>query len=39
MPTERGGVLGLRSLVYAADEPAGEPDRPVLDWRFRALHF
>jgi hypothetical protein len=28
-------VLGLRSLVYAA----GEPDRPVLDWRFNALHF
>jgi acyl dehydratase len=34
-PTDRGGVLGLRSLVYAA----GEPDRPVLDWRFTALHF
>jgi acyl dehydratase len=34
-PIERGGVLGLRSLVYAA----GEPDRPVLDWRFSALHF
>src|ERR1700753_1010052 len=32
---EHGGVLGLRSLVYAA----GEPDRPVLDWRFSALHF
>ncbi|OBI17543.1 acyl dehydratase [Mycobacterium sp. E2327] len=34
-PTERGGVLGLRSVVYAV----GEPDRPVLDWRFDALHF
>jgi acyl dehydratase len=34
-PTGRGGVLGLRSLVFAV----GEPDRPVLDWRFSALHF
>ncbi|ORA82496.1 acyl dehydratase [Mycobacterium malmoense] len=34
-PADHGGVLGLRSLVYAA----GEPDRPVLDWRFHALHF
>lgn len=34
-PTDHGGVLGLRSLVYAV----GEPDRAVLDWRFRALHF
>jgi acyl dehydratase len=34
-PTDHGGVLGLRSLVYAV----GEPDRPVLDWRFTALHF
>jgi acyl dehydratase len=32
----RGGVLSLRSLVYAAGD--GE-DRPVLDWRFFALHF
>jgi len=31
----RGGVLVLRSLVYAV----GEPDRQVLDWRFRALQF
>jgi acyl dehydratase len=38
-PTEHGGVLGLRSLVYAVGESAGEPDRPVLDWRFEALHF
>ncbi|OBF02915.1 acyl dehydratase [Mycobacterium sp. ACS4054] len=34
-PTAHGGVLGLRSLVYAV----GEPDRAVLDWRFRALQF
>ncbi|MCV7445381.1 acyl dehydratase [Mycobacterium paraense] len=33
--TGRGAVLGLRSLVFAV----GEPDRPVLDWRFSALHF
>jgi acyl dehydratase len=37
--TDHGGVLGLRSLVYAVSDAAGEPDRPVLDWRFRALHF
>jgi acyl dehydratase len=35
-PTAHGGVLGLRSLVYAADDTA---DRPVLDWRFSALQF
>lgn len=33
--TPNGGVLRLRSLVYAA----GEPDRQVLDWRYRALQF
>lgn len=38
-PTEHGGVLGLRSLVYAAGDAEGGPDRPVLDWRFRALQF
>jgi acyl dehydratase len=38
-PTERGGVLGLRSLVYAVAESGGEADRPVLDWRYSALHF
>ncbi|WP_424752336.1 MaoC family dehydratase [Mycobacterium sp.] len=38
-PTDHGGVLGLRSLVYAVSDTAGEPDRPVLDWRFSALHF
>ena len=37
-PTEHGGVLGLRSLVYAVGT-AGEPDRQVLDWRFSALQF
>nr|WP_199203523.1 MaoC family dehydratase [Mycobacterium sp. shizuoka-1] len=37
LPGDRGGVLTLRSVVYAvADEGA---DRPVLDWRFTALHF
>ncbi len=35
LPDGRGGVLRLRSLVYAA----GEPDRQVLDWRFTALQF
>ena len=34
-PDGRGGVLKLRSLVYAT----GEPDRQVLDWRFTALQF
>ena len=38
-PTEHGGMLGLRSLVYAVGDSAGEPDRPVLDWRFSALQF
>ncbi|OBK14852.1 MaoC family dehydratase [Mycobacterium asiaticum] len=38
-PTASGGVLGLRSLVYAVSEEAGEPDRQVLDWRFDALQF
>ncbi|OBG20513.1 acyl dehydratase [Mycolicibacterium celeriflavum] len=35
LPEGRGGVLTLRSLVYAV----GEPDRQVLDWRFSALQF
>ncbi len=34
LPGDRGGVLTLRSVVYAAD-PDG--DRTVLDWRFTAL--
>jgi acyl dehydratase len=38
-PTADGGVLGLRSLVYAVGDTAGEPDRQVLDWRFSALQF
>ncbi len=38
-PTDNGGVLGLRSLVYAVGDASGEPDRPVLDWRFHALQF
>lgn len=33
------GVLGLRSLVYAASDSADVPDRQVLDWRYRALQF
>lgn len=35
LPGGRGGVLSLRSLVYAVDET----DRQVLDWRFTALQF
>ena len=35
LPDGRGGVVKLRSLVYAV----GEPDRQVLDWRFTALQF
>ncbi|WP_156622618.1 MaoC family dehydratase [Mycobacterium sp. 852014-50255_SCH5639931] len=38
-PTGHGGVLGLRSLVYAVSDVAGESDRAVLDWRFSALQF
>jgi acyl dehydratase len=38
-PTGHGGVLRLRSLVFAVSEAADEPDRQVLDWRFSALHF
>ncbi|MEE6135778.1 MaoC family dehydratase [Mycobacterium sp. 050128] len=34
-----GGELGLRSLVYAVGDGAEQPERPVLDWRLRALHF
>jgi acyl dehydratase len=37
-PTANGGVLGLRSLVYAVSETNPEP-RQVLDWRFTALQF
>jgi acyl dehydratase len=38
-PTEQGGVLGLRSVVYAVSDAADEPDRQVLDWRFSAFQF
>ncbi|BBX75357.1 acyl dehydratase [Mycobacterium shinjukuense] len=34
-----GGVLGLRSLVYAVSGSPDGPDRRVLDWRFSALQF
>jgi acyl dehydratase len=37
LPGDRGGVLTLRSVVYAAADEGD--DRQVLDWRFRALHF
>ena len=36
LPGDRGGVVVLRSLVYAVGEGA---DRPVLDWHWRALLF
>ncbi|CQD17388.1 p40 protein [Mycobacterium lentiflavum] len=38
-PCNHGGVLKLRSVVYAASAAMDEPDRQVLDWRFSALHF
>src|ERR1700760_231318 len=37
-PTDHGGVLGLRSVVYAVGS-ARESDRKVLDWRFSVLQF
>lgn len=37
LPGARGGVLTLRSVVYAVAEEGD--DRQVLDWRFTALHF
>lgn len=37
LPGERGGVLTLRSEVYAVSNDG--PDRLVLDWRYTALHF
>ena len=40
LPADRGAVLTLRSVVFAVDEHAEDPrGRPVLDWRFTALHF
>jgi acyl dehydratase len=38
LPDDRGGVLALRSVVYAVGVE-GEPDRQVLDWRYTALLF
>ena len=38
-PAEEGGLLGLRSLVYAVSDPPTELDRQVLDWRFTARQF
>ncbi len=38
LPEDRGGVLKLRSVVYAVGD-SGESDRQVLDWRFTALQF
>jgi acyl dehydratase len=35
LPGGRGGLLTLRSVVYAV----GEPDRQVLDWKFSAIQF
>jgi acyl dehydratase len=36
--TDNGGLLGLRSLVYAFTDDPDQP-RQVLDWRFTALQF
>jgi acyl dehydratase len=38
-PADPGGVLGLRSVVYAAGAAPDEPDRQVLDWRFTVRQF
>lgn len=42
LPGDRGGVLSLRSRVFALGDhgaDAGEEQRPVLDWQFSVLHF
>ncbi|MDT5187199.1 MAG: hypothetical protein QOI29_5357, partial [Mycobacterium sp.] len=48
LPDGRGGVLKLRSLVYAVPggrsgatggTSTGDPDRQVLDYRFTTLQF
>ncbi|CAA0124834.1 Beta-methylmalyl-CoA dehydratase [Mycolicibacterium vanbaalenii] len=39
LPDGRGGVVRLRSQVYAAGGSEPEADRPVLDWRFTGLLF
>lgn len=38
-PADQGGVLQLRSLVYAAGRPESGPDRQVLDWQFTARQY
>lgn len=43
LPGDRGGVLSLRSRVFAVSDERGvhgaDQQRPVLDWQFSALHF
>lgn len=39
LPGGGGGVLRLRSVVYAAGRGGAAGDRQVLDWRFSALQF
>ena len=43
LPGDRGGVLSLRSRVFAVSDEHGvhgaDQQRPVLDWQFSALHF
>lgn len=40
LPGDRGGVLTIRLLAFAVSDGGDEQqDRPVLDWRFTALHF
>lgn len=39
LPDGRGGVLRLRSTVYAVGGSESEDDRQVLDWRFTGLMF
>ena len=39
LPDARGGVVRLRSTVYAAAGSKSEDDRQVLDWRFTGLLF
>jgi acyl dehydratase len=38
-PANQGGVLGLRSVVYAAGDTSDGSERQVLDWRFTARLF
>lgn len=39
LPDGRGGVVRLRSIVYAVGGPESKGDRQVLDWRFTGLLF